>query len=686
MTRRGIQEHRGGETRLHGSLSVRRRFQAAFAFALLALALTAFINVQANAQRAGTMDRVHQLRTAQAGTQRMFEALVDQESAVQGFLATGHEVYLTTFTTGVSGERREVVQLRLLLAGRPRERADLQAVITASVAWHAAVGRDLAAHRSGRVDPDGDRVRGERHKTLFDALAARVEQLEAATNADLAAARHSYDAAVACVTRMLYISVAVAGLLLGLLLLLVRRWVLIPLGRISAAVRAVSGGALDTPIPGVGPPELARLGLDVDAMRVRVLSEAEAARRANSALQEAEAQLRLLVESVRDYAIMRLDSDGIITEWNAGAEEVTGYPAAEVVGRSADTLLAGERADHRLQGLLAEAVEQGSAERQSWQRRADGSPFMVNAVTTPIRDSAGQVQGFAVVARDVTAMYEAEQALAVANVHLADRADELERTNGLLHETNRALVAANRELEAFSYSVSHDLRAPLRAIHGFTRILVEDHREGLDPEAADYLDRVAGNAVRMGALIDDLLAFSKLRSSTLAKTSTSLTQVARWAWDELAPMRAEQDVELRIASLPTVMADPRLVKQVFVNLLGNALKFSAGRESARIDIECGTDPEDTGEPVITVRDNGIGFDPRYSDRLFGVFKRLHSADDFEGTGIGLSIVARIVTRHGGRVWASAEPGEGATFSFTLGPDTRPGAQIQMPDVAVDVGA
>jgi len=673
---------------LHESLSVRRRFQAAFGFAVLALAFTAFVNVQANRQRADTMNRVQSLRMAQNGTQELFEALVVQESAVQGFLATGHEYYLQQYATGASDERAEVTQLRTRLDGYRRPMSDLDAVVAASAAWRGAVQRDIAAQRSGQPDPDGDRVRGEQHKRLFDALDARVETLEIDTNTDLNAGRRSYDYAVACVTRMLYISVAVAGVLLGVLLLLVRRWVLVPLGRISSAVRAVSGGALDTPIPGAGPPELARLGNDVDAMRVRVLSEGEAALRANAALAEAEEELRLLVGSVRD-GILRLDRDGNVTAYSAGFERITGYPASEMVGRNArDFTTPDEQENHHLDRVLAEAMAKGTAERQSWRRRADGSRFMANSVTTPIRDADGEIQGFAVVTRDVTAMWEAEQALAVANVHLADRAQELERTNELLHESNRALVAANRELEAFSYSVSHDLRAPLRAIHGFTRILVEEHRPSLDDKATDYLDRVAGNAVRMSTLIDDLLAFSKLRRSTLSKTSTSLTEVARSAWDELAPMRADQKVALRIAELPTLMADPRLLKQVFVNLLGNALKFSAGREPVSIVIESGTDPEGTGQPVITVRDNGIGFDPEHADRLFGVFKRLH-ADDYEGTGIGLSIVARIVARHGGRVWACAKPGEGASFSFTLGPDSVPGTSIQVPDgvdAVIDVGA
>ena len=175
----------------------------------------------------------------------------------------------------------------------------------------------------------------------------------------------------------------------------------------------------------------------------------------------------------------------------------------------------------------------------------------------------------------------------------------------------------------------------------------------------------------MSQLIDDLLAFSKLRSLPLAKTATPLAEVVRSAWEELNPGSLEPRVVLEIAELPTLPVDPSLLRQVFVNLLGNATKFSAGVARPHLDVECGADPAGTGQPVITVRDNGIGFDADQAERLFDVFTRLHTEQEYEGTGIGLSIVHRIITRHGGRVWAEAGAGQGATFSFTLGPDTLP---------------
>jgi light-regulated signal transduction histidine kinase (bacteriophytochrome) len=229
------------------------------------------------------------------------------------------------------------------------------------------------------------------------------------------------------------------------------------------------------------------------------------------------------------------------------------------------------------------------------------------------------------------------------------------------------LASANRELEAFSYSVSHDLRAPLRAMDGFSRILLEEYADGLPEDAQRYLRLVRDNATQMGRLIDDLLAFSRLSRQELVRRRVDPAAVARQVMQELAATSDARRVEVQIAELPPTRADPLLLRQVYANLLGNALKFTRDRDPAVIEVgglEC------DGEAVYTVRDNGVGFDMRYADKLFGVFQRLHRAEDYEGTGVGLAIVQRIIHRHGGRVWAESTPGQGATFFFTLGEAAR----------------
>ncbi len=229
-------------------------------------------------------------------------------------------------------------------------------------------------------------------------------------------------------------------------------------------------------------------------------------------------------------------------------------------------------------------------------------------------------------------------------------------------DRTRELREAIAELEAFSYSVSHDLRAPLRAIGGFARILVEDHGPALDSEAQRLLGVIRDNAGRMGQLIDDLLDFARLNRKPMQAAPLDLDALAHDVVDELRRLDSAPPREIVIAPLPPATGDRGLVRQVLVNLIGNAFKFTRSRPDARVQIGA---REDDGGPVYYVQDNGVGFDMRYADKLFGVFQRLHGAEQFEGTGVGLALVQRIIHRHGGRVWAEGKVNEGATFSFTL---------------------
>jgi signal transduction histidine kinase/DNA-binding LacI/PurR family transcriptional regulator len=232
-----------------------------------------------------------------------------------------------------------------------------------------------------------------------------------------------------------------------------------------------------------------------------------------------------------------------------------------------------------------------------------------------------------------------------------------------VRERSAELEAANKELEAFSYSVSHDLRAPLRAIDGFSCILMEDYAPQLPSEVGRYLKTIRESSQQMGHLIDDLLAFSRLSRQPLNKQPVAMDNLVRQA---LADLHAEQEgrhVEIVMGDLPPCQADPGLLRQVWINLLSNALKFTRGRDDARIEVGC---TEQDGEQVYFVKDNGAGFDMQYVGKLFGVFQRLHRSEEYKGTGVGLAIVQRIVHRHGGRVWAEAAPSVGATFYFTLG--------------------
>ena len=241
-----------------------------------------------------------------------------------------------------------------------------------------------------------------------------------------------------------------------------------------------------------------------------------------------------------------------------------------------------------------------------------------------------------------------------------------------MEEANRELEVTNRELEAFSYSVSHDLRAPLRSIDGFSQILLEDYADELDEEGKDYLGRVRAASQRMGRLIDDLLGLSRVTRGALRREQVDLSSLAREVAAGLQESRSDRDVDFEVEGGIEGIGDPRLIRVALTNLLGNAFKFTEKEQRARISFGVDARLSQLGRvPVYYVRDNGAGFDMEYADKLFGAFQRLHGTNEFEGTGIGLATVQRIVHRHGGRVWAEGGVGEGATFYFTL----RPGLQI-----------
>ncbi|MGA9980117.1 MAG: CHASE3 domain-containing protein [Candidatus Sulfotelmatobacter sp.] len=240
---------------------------------------------------------------------------------------------------------------------------------------------------------------------------------------------------------------------------------------------------------------------------------------------------------------------------------------------------------------------------------------------------------------------------------------ELRHANADLERRTVELSDTNLELESFSYSVAHDLRAPLRQIAGYSRVLIQDHGSQLDAEAQRYLEKVEDGARKMGRLVDDLLSLSKIGRQELSMQVTPLDSVLRNVVEELAPECSGRDIEWQIGDLFSAECDPGLMKQVFVNLLSNAVKYTRRRDHTVIQVG---QMNGSSPPVIFVRDNGVGFEMQYVGKLFGVFQRLHKARDFEGTGVGLAIAQRIIRKHGGRIWAEAELDKGATFFFTLG--------------------
>ena len=274
----------------------------------------------------------------------------------------------------------------------------------------------------------------------------------------------------------------------------------------------------------------------------------------------------------------------------------------------------------------------------------------------PLKDKNGAVRGGVAAFRDISQRRADEREIRKLNDELEERV--VQRT--------AQLAAANKELEAFTYSVSHDLRAPLRHISGFSKILTEEYGSTLPIPAQHQLQRIQEGTRRMGMLVDDLLNLARLGRRDLSLQAAGLKVIVNEVIAELAPDYEGRQIEWKIGDLPFVQCDPGLMKQVFQNLLLNAVKFTRSRPQAVIEVGQVVQKDEAGRLAIFVRDNGVGFNMKYSDKLFGVFQRLHRQEDFEGTGVGLATVQRIVQKHGGRIWAEAELGKGATFYFTLG--------------------
>jgi PAS domain S-box-containing protein len=345
-------------------------------------------------------------------------------------------------------------------------------------------------------------------------------------------------------------------------------------------------------------------------------------------------RLAAIVESSED-AIIGKDLAGIVQSWNAGAQKIFGYSAAEMIGGPMTPLIPVGRLDEEKQ--ILEKIKRGeSVQHFDTVRQAkNGRQIDVSVTISPIKDSFGTIVGASKVARDITESKRVE----------------------------KRIIELNSELEAFSYSVSHDLRAPLRHVIGFVELLQREAGATLSEKGLRHLTTISQSAKRMGSLIDDLLSFSQIGRSGMKKSAVNFDELVRDTLDDFVTDLQGRNVVWQIHPLPVAHCDRALLRMVLVNLISNALKFTAPCSETRIEI--GAIPGGDHETVIFIRDNGVGFDPRYVSKLFGVFQRLHSVGEFEGTGIGLANVQRIIHRHGGRVWAEGVVNGGATFSFSL---------------------
>lgn len=371
---------------------------------------------------------------------------------------------------------------------------------------------------------------------------------------------------------------------------------------------------------------------------------------AEKQIKESEERFRLLVTGVKDYAIIMLDPKGFIISWNEGAERICGYRDREILGKHISTFDRASVDQSTLTPELREASVRGNIEIEKEVRRKDGTTLLASTAITALYDAHGMLRGFANVMRDVTEQRIAEEKIRSFNQELETR----------VHERTTELLAANKELESFSYSVSHDLRAPLRAINGYATLLKKHAVGRLEDQELHHLNIICDSASHMGKLIDALLNFSKLQRTEIKRTRIDMATLARAVCRDYATNSQPRPVSFLVGRLPEAHGDTVLIHQVWANLISNAVKFTGKRDAPTVEIGWTEEPG-----AYFVRDNGVGFDMSYAGKLFGVFQRLHNADQFEGTGIGLASTQRIVARHGGKIWADGEPDRGATFYFTV---------------------
>lgn len=395
----------------------------------------------------------------------------------------------------------------------------------------------------------------------------------------------------------------------------------------------------------------------------QIIVASEQLKKSESALKESERFLNNIIENIPHMVFVKEAPDLHYIRFNRSGEKTIGLEPGSVKGKTDFDLFPKEMAEFYREKDLEVLASKQLLDIPEEPVQNKGSIIRIfHTKKIPIMDEDGNAKYLLGISEDITERKQVDDRIRHMNVELEKR----------VKERTAQLETSNKELEAFSYTISHDLRAPLRAINGYSQIIKEEYAAGLSPIAVNYFDLIRKNALVMGQLVDDLLNFARLGRLALTKTKVDPVPIIDAIIENMQTELGTRKIKFIVDKLPACRADAAFLKQVYINLISNAVKFSKDKEESLIEIGFQLSPKEIKpnqssrtNVIYFVRDNGIGFDMKYYNKLFGVFQRLHTADTYEGTGVGLAIVSRIVTKHGGKIWAESIPGEGATFYFTL---------------------
>lgn len=612
--------------------TIARKITYGFAFAFfiilssgLALQYSAHLRASSDRWVRHTEEVIGQLSTS-------LRLMVDMETGSRGFALTGREEFLDPYTAADDRLPEVLARIERLTVDNPVQHArarKLQELIRERLHFATEVHD---RRRTDGLEGAAAKVATGRGNTVMSSIRHLVQEMEAEEQR-LLVERTAEDRAMERWIVFGQLGISVTGLLLVLAgAVLLSRAVTRPVARLVEGVERFSAGDLSFRIEPGADDEFGLLARAFNRMAHTRKEAEEGLKRANYLLDG--------IFRASPIAILSANKECRIDIWNPAAERMFGWKASEVLGLSLRELRLIDGSDEWAALSAADALKDGEiVDREREYGRKDGTEFDARVHFAP-RIQEGRLEGIMATVEDITERKKAEQALAKAK---------------------DAAEAVSRELESFSYSVAHDLRAPLRSIAGFSQAVVEDCGDRLDEEGRSNLTRVRAAANRMGHLIDDLLALARVSRTEVHRERIDVTRIAREIAERLRQAEPARDIELRISEGMSAEADARLLAIALENLLGNAMKFTRNRSKARIEVGVSA----TSPVTYYVRDNGAGFDMSHAQRLFGAFQRLHSNKEFEGTGIGLATVQRIIRRHGGRIWAESAVDLGATFSFTL---------------------